>query len=415
MSRTRRRRRNSIHRWIAFRHLTSRSNRGFLSFITIIAMAGVTLGVAALIITLSILNGFETTIHRNVVAFTAHLQLFAFQNQLLPEPERTIRTVMERYPEVSAMAPYVTREGMARSDQDVDGIQIKGVDPSNDISAARNRLVDGEYDLAERDSGLQSVIIGKRLAEKLQAEVGDRILLYALGGSSISIGQTRILQVIVRGIYETGMADYDGSVVYIDLRNAQRLFQIGRTVSGFDILVNDLGKLDQLSREVPEQLGYPYYARTMYQQYRNLFTWIQLQKKPIPVILGLIIIVATVNIVGTLLMMVMEKAREVGTLRTLGMSRKMIVRIFQWKGMIIGIVGTLLGNAIAYALCWIELTYRLFPLPSGVYFMTHVPIQMSVWDFALVSGLSLVMCYAASVFPARVAASLDPLRTLRFS
>ncbi|MEK6650084.1 MAG: ABC transporter permease, partial [Bacteroidota bacterium] len=278
MSATRRRHRNRIHLWIALRHLTSRSNRGFLSFITLIAMAGVTLGVAALIITLSILNGFERTIHENVVSFTAHLQLFAFQNQMLPEPENAIRSVMERYPEVAAMAPYVSREGMARSERDVDGILIKGVDPTNDISAARTRLVEGAYDLAERDSGLQSVIVGKRLSEKLGVAVGDRILLYALGGSAVSLSQARILQVTVRGVYETGMADYDGSVVYMDLRNAQRLFQIGRTVSGFDILVNDLSTLEQLARDIPEQLGYPYYARTMYQQYRNLFTWIQLQK-----------------------------------------------------------------------------------------------------------------------------------------
>lgn len=410
-----RRRTNRIHVWIALRHLTSRSNRGFLSFITLIAMTGVTVGVAALIITLSILNGFERTIHQNVVAFTAHLQLFAFQNQMLPEPEQTIRTVMERYPEVASMAPYVTREGMARSDRDVDGVVIKGVDPTNDISAARTRLVEGSYDIAERDTGLQSVIVGKRLAEKLGVHVGDRILLYALGGPTVSLSQARILQLTIRGIYETGMADYDGSIVYIDLRNAQRLFQIGRTVSGFDILVNDVASLESLSRDLPERLGYPYYARTMYQQYRNLFTWIQLQKKPIPVILGLIIIVATVNIIGTLLMMVMEKSREVGTLRTLGMNRKTLVKIFLWKGMIIGIAGTALGNLIAFLVCWIELTYRVFPLPSGVYFMTHVPIEMSLWDFGLVSILSIFMSYLASVFPARVAATLDPIRTLRFS
>jgi len=373
------------------------------------------LGVASLIITLSILNGFEQTIHNNVVSFTAHLQLFGFQNQTLPEPESVVRTIQERYPEVMAIAPYVSREGMARSEENVEGILVKGVDPEQDISAARSRLVDGAYDLAERQSGLQSVIIGRRLAEKLEVGVGDRILLYGLGGSTISLSQTRVLQVTVRGLYETGMAEYDGSIVYIHLRNAQRLFQIGRTVSGFDILVHDTRTLEKLARDIPEQLGYPFYARTMYQQYRNLFTWIELQKKPIPIILGLIIIVATVNIVGTLLMMVMEKAQEIGTLRTLGMSKRTVVRIFQWKGIMIGVVGTLLGDAIAFVLCWLELRYHFFPLPSGVYFMTHVPIDMSVWDFGLVSTLALVMCFAASIFPARMAAGLDPIRTLRFS
>jgi lipoprotein-releasing system permease protein len=302
---------------------------------------------------------------------------------------------------------------MIRSDRTAEGIVIKGVDPERDISAAKTRLVSGVYDIAERDSGLQSVIIGRRLAERLGVGIGDRVLLFGLGGTTVSLSQTRILQVIVRGIY--GMAEYDGSYVYLHLRNAQRLLQVGRTVSGYDLLVHDVATVDRLAREIPEDLGYPYYARTMFQQYRNLFTWIELQKKPIPIILGLIIIVATVNIVGTLLMMVLEKAKEVGTLRTLGMSRRTIVKIFQWKGMLIGLAGTAAGNIVAYVLCWIELKYRFFPLPSGVYFMTHVPIEMSVWDFLLVSGSALVMCYLASMFPARVAASLDPIKTLRFS
>lgn len=411
----RKRKTNFIPYFIALRHLSSRHNRGFISFVTFIAVVGITLGVASLIITLSILEGFEKTIKENVVSFTAHMQLFAFQNQVLPEPERTMQKVLERYPEVLEMAPYLSREGMIRSEKDIDGVLIKGVDPGNDISAAKRRLVEGTYDLEERETGAQTIILGRRLAEKLEAKVGDKVLVYALGGTSLSLSQTRIMQFEVRGIYETGMADYDGSFVYVNLRNAQRLFQVGKTVSGFDITVSNLENLQALSRQIPEDLGYPYYARTMYQMYRNLFTWIDLQKKPIPIILGLIIIVATVNIIGTLLMMVLEKSREIGTLRTLGMHRKTLVRIFLSQGMLIGFVGTLMGNLVALGLCWLEMRYRFFPLPSGIYFMTHVPIELTLLNFIIVSAASLVMCYLASILPSRIAATLDPVTTLRFS
>ncbi|MCU0412608.1 MAG: ABC transporter permease [Bacteroidetes bacterium] len=403
-----------IARFIAWRHLMSGHNRRFISFITVIATIGIMLGVASLIITLSILDGFERTIKENVVSFTAHMQLFAFQNQVLPEYEATRRAVMERNPEVVEMAPYLSREGMIRSKTDIDGVVIKGVDPQNDISAAKRRLVEGIYDLEEPERGLQKVILGRRLADKLEAVVGGRVVVYALGGPALSLAQARVMQLEVAAIYETGMADYDGSVVYVNLTTAQRLFQVGRMVSGFDILVSDQGALEGLARRIPEQLGYPYYARTMYQMYRNLFTWIDLQQKPIPIILGLIIIVATVNIIGTVLMMVMEKAREIGALRTLGMKKAALLRIFLTQALLIGAIGTLAGNVLAFVVCWLELKYRFFALPSGIYFMTHVPIELSVLNFLVVSILAVAMTLLAAYLPARFASKLDPVALIRF-
>ena len=401
--------------FIAVRHLTSRHNKGFVSFITFIAIIGVTLGVASLDITLSILGGFEKTIKENVVSFTAHMQLFAFENDLLPNQELTIQKVIARYPEVLEMAPYLSREGMIRSKSDIDGILIKGVDPNNDISAAKHRLVEGVYDLEERESGVQQVILGKRLAEKLNVQLHDRVLMYALGGTSLSLSQTRIMQFEICGVYETGMADYDGSVIYINLRNAQRLFQVGKTVSGFDILVSNIDSVTALAQQIPEYLGYPYYARTMFQQYRNLFAWVDLQRIPVMIILALIIIVATVNIIGTLLMLILGKSREIGTLIAIGMVRKDIVRVFLKQGMLIGIVGTILGNLIALLLCWLELRYRFFPLPSGIYFMTHVPIDLSVINFLSVTVAALGMSFIASWIPSRLSAKMDPIKLIRFA
>jgi lipoprotein-releasing system permease protein len=400
--------------FIALRYLRSRRHRGFISFITLIAVIGVALGVAALIITLSVLNGFERTIKDNVVSFTAHMQLIGFENQVLPNPNQTIQFVKSKYPEVLEIAPYVSREGMIRSAASTDGVLIKGVDPSNDISAAKRRLVEGTYGLESREKGVERIIIGRRLAEMLEVKVGDRVLLLSLGGSSLSLSQTRVMQFEVAGLYETGMADYDESYVYINIRDAQRLFGVGPMVSGFDILVSDLGQLDTLATQIPEDLGYPYYARTTFQMNRNLFTWIELQKKPIPIIIGLIIVVATVNIIGTLLMMVMEKSKEIGILRTIGTNRRKLTQVFLFKGMLIGLVGTLLGNILAFVLCWVELTYKLISLPPGIYYMTHVPIDLNVMSFIIVSILTLLMCFLSSLIPSRLAAKRDPITMIRF-
>ena len=400
--------------FIAFRYLRSRRHRGFISFITFIAVVGVTLGVAALIITLSVLGGFEHTIKENVISFTAHLQLISFQNQLLPNPTRTMEVVLSEYPEVKNIAPFLSREGMIRSITGTDGILIKGVDPRNDISAAKTRMAEGSYNLDQRERGLEGIILGRRLAQKLEVRIGDKVLLMSLGGSSVTLSQTRVMQFEVRGLYETGMAEYDETYTYVNLKNAQRLFAVGPMVSGFDILVHDLDSLGSLAQRLPERLGYPYYARTTYEMNRNLFTWIELQKKPIPIIIGLIIIVATVNIIGTLLMMVMEKGKEIGILRALGTNRRKLTGIFLAQGMFIAVLGVILGNIIAFILCWLELHYRIISLPSGIYFMTHVPIDLNPINFLLVSVLALLMCFLSSIIPSRIAARRDPIRMIKF-
>ncbi|MBI2618815.1 MAG: ABC transporter permease [Ignavibacteriales bacterium] len=401
--------------FVARRFLRSRRNSGFISFITFFAVVGVALGVAALIITLSILQGFERTIKENVVSFTAHMQIYGFQSQALHDPASAIRKVQERFPQVDVMAPYVSREAMIRSQDAIDGVLIKGIDPTNDISAARQRLVDGSYDLEVREDGVQTVLLGKRLAERLNVKIGDRVLVFALGGYSLTLSQARVMQFVVTGFYETGMEEYDASYVYVHIGNAQKLFQFGKSISGFDVLVKDLSSLGTLVQEIPADLGYPYYARTMFQMYRNLFSWIELQKSQIPIILGLIIIVATVNVIGTLLMMVMEKIKDIGVLQTLGASRSTVSRIFLIQGMFIGVVGTMAGNVLAFVLCWIEMEYRVISLPSGIYYMTHVPIVLSWFNFALVSASALVLCYFCSFLPSRLAGHQDPVALLRFA
>ena len=168
-----------------------------------------------------------------------------------------------------------------------------------------------------------------------------------------------------------------------------------------------------VAQELMDELGYPYYARTIFQLYRNLFTWLELQKAPVPIILGLIIAVAAVNIIGALLMLVLEKKRQIGILRSLGASEKIIKRIFLFQGFWIAIIGTALGNVFAFSICWIQLEFQLFSLPSSIYFMKSVPIYFQWYNFIIVSSLSILLCLLTSFIPARLASKLDPIKAIR--
>ena len=189
----------------------------------------------------------------------------------------------------------------------------------------------------------------------------------------------------------------------------------GNAVSGYDILVSRVDSAGYVADRVQDLLGYPHYGRTVFQTYRNIFSWIDLQKRPIPIILGLIIVVATVNIIGTLLMMVLSKTKDIGILMSLGATRSGIMRIFLRQGLTIALTGTMIGNAFAFVVCFSQQQFKFFSLPSDIYFMSSVPILMRPEYFLLVTAISIVLCFLSSIIPARLAARLNPVNALRFS
>jgi len=384
----------SYELFIVKRYFQSKRKGGFISFITIIGIAGVMLGVAALIIALTILGGFEKEIKEKVIGFSAHIQVVGFQNQ--------------------PVSPVVARESIIRAKGKTEGILLKGIDEATDVSSIRRHIVDGKFDLGS-PSGPPKLVIGKKLARKLDLAVGDRAILFGIGGNLRSVASPLVRQFEVAGIYETGMAEYDDIYVYTSLPAAQSLLQLQGRVTGFDLLVNDLGEASAIADRIQELLGYPYYARTVFQLYRNLFTWIDLQKKPTPIILGLIIIVATVNIIGTLLMVVMEKTSEIGILKSMGATSGGIRKIFVAEGLLIGLAGTILGNGLAYGLSWLQLHEKILSLPEQIYFMSSVPILLRLENFIAVSVLSLALCLLATLVPSTLASRMKPITAIRFA
>ena len=266
------------------------------------------------------------------------------------------------------------------------------------------------------DEGLSNAVkeVFIRLYEKGLIYRGKYIVM-AIDPDSPNFSMPKIEQFKISGIYETGMAEYDDIFVYVHLKHAQYLFDLGNRVSGFDVMVKNVDFIDETALLIQDRLGYPYYARTMYQMYRNLFAWLELQKKPVPIVLGLIIIVAVFNIVGTLLMIVLEKTKEIGILKSMGANSKSITKIFIYQGMFIGVVGTALGNALAYALCFIQLKYKPLSLPEDIYFMSSVPILLQAETFIIESLASLILCFLATLIPSIIASRIQPVEAIRFA
>jgi lipoprotein-releasing system permease protein len=275
-------------------------------------------------------------------------------------------------------------------------------------------MVEGTGRLTMGKGELPGLIIGKKLARRLALSVGDKAAVFGLA-SPEGTWQPRVMQFRITGVYESGMSEYDDVIGYSRMDDVQRLLRLGTDVTGYDVLIRDLDSAAAVSERIEEVLGYPHYARTVFESYRNYFSWIELQTRLDPIIVGLIIPVAAVNIIGTLLMMVLGKTREVGVLLALGSTRSAIASIFLRQGFVLAVMGTILGNLLAFLLLFLQKQLNLLSLPSDVYFMSSVPVLFRWEYFAIVSGISILLALLLSVLPARLAARIEPVRAIRFS
>ncbi len=404
----------SFEFFITKRYIKSTRITGFISLITLISIIGIMLGTSALIIALSISNGFERELKEKVIGFTSHIQVSKFDVRYTEKNDWESFEKIKMVSNVKAVSPFAGREAMIRSSYGIEGVYLKGILPEYDFSIIKRTIIEGKYDFDESD-GLPKIIIGKKLANKLGVELGDKVVILAINPDNPYFSAPKIEQFKISGIYETGMAEYDDIFVYVLLKHAQYLLDIGNKVSGFDVMVKNVDFIDETALLIQDKLGYPYYTRTMYQMYRNLFAWLELQKKPVPIVLGLIIIVAVFNIIGTLLMMVLEKTKEIGILKSMGANSKSIMKIFIFQGIFIGIVGTALGNLLAYILCRIQLDYKPLSLPEDIYFMNSVPILLEASNFIIVSIATLVLTFIATLIPSAIASRVQPVEAIRFA
>lgn len=397
--------------FIAKNFILSRRDSRFISLISFISIIGISLGVATLIIAISVLRGFEQTITNKIVDFDSHIKITSYRS-ILPDYHQTLPLLeSELSPFHPTITPFASKLVIVSNKKKKDGINLIGIEPSREKPSLIKNLVKGEFDFNN------GVLVGKKLADKLFIDVGDKITVFALRKDEIPSPENlpNIEKFIVTGIFESGMAEYDDTYAYTSLLSAQKLFDIGDNITGYNIKLGDISKIDSLTIYLGKTLRYPYLVRSLYQTHRNIFTWIELQKEPIPIVLALIIIVAVFNIVGTLLMIVLEKTNAVGVLKSLGSNRKQIMSIFLIQGAILGLAGIFAGSFLGYLLMFIQIKFNIITLPSSVYFMSKVPFLISADTFLIIAVITLTLCIFASLIPSFIASKIKPVNALRFS
>ena len=405
--------------FVARRYLKSRSKTGFINLITYISVLGVTIGVAALIIVLSVMNGFEEEVRSRIVGFDSHIRLRSYHDNGV-EQYIDVMDFIKDIPQIVGLSPYIDEKGMIRNGDHSDGVLVRGTDPEtiDEVSDLSKNIVYGKLELGtiprEGQRALPGIVLGRYLADRLMADIGDEVVIFSLAGVRSMFQTPDVKQFVVTGFFETGMYEYDNTYAYIGLEPAKQLFRMGDKVSGIEIRLNDLYKADRVVDEIDNRLGFPYYALTWFEMRQTLFSWIQLEKWAMFIILCLIIIVAAFNIISTLIMFVMEKTREIGILKAMGAPSTSITRIFIYEGIVVGFIGTLLGFAIGYSLCWAQLKYQFFSLPGDVYFINSLPVKMQVLDFVFIGVASILICLLAAVYPARKASRLEPVNAIRY-
>jgi len=402
---------SSVPFFISKKYIFSKKDSRFINLISTISIIGISLGVATLIIALSILNGFEETITNKIVDFDSHIKITSYKN-ILPDYKKN-KSLIENLlgKDKVCVNPYTSGLTIIGTKKIKEGVSIKGINPEDNWKGIEESIVEGKFNLDE-----DKIIIGKKLANKLQIKINDKVTLFALKNNHLPSPENfpNIQRFTIGGIFESGMAEYDDLIAYVSLKDAQNLFSIGDNINGYDVKLNNISKIDSLTNVLILELRYPHSVRSMYQIHRNIFTWINLQKEPIPIVLGLIIIVAVINIVGTLLMIVLEKTSSIGILKSLGAKKKQIISIFIYQGIFLALTGIAIGNLLALLITTLQEKYNIISLPSSVYFVTSVPIKISPEIFVGISVLTFLLCLLISVLPSYIASRIRPIASIRF-
>lgn len=396
-------------RQIAFRHLKAPQKGSFTTFAAILSILGLGLGIAALVLTFSILEGFESTISKKIAQFDGHIRVEHFMNRTLNEYDVVLDSVLQKSPVGYSISSYLQSPALLRKGSNADGVITIGLSKTGRESILSSIVTDGTTELKSK-----TIIIGKRLAEDLGVEIGEKIVLFDLQSIGRISGSQRFRQFTVIGLFHSGLLEYDKTVVYIDIADAQYIFNSINRVSGHMLFTNNLDDVKPLYQHLESELGYPYFVLSWIDKHKILFDWINLQKWPILIIFGMISFVGIVNIISSLSMIIFEKVREIGTLLSLGLSKKHIKRIFLLEGLIIGVSGSLLGLIIAIGLALLQIKFQIFTLPEDIYFMDHIPIKINWLNTLLITSVGIISAIIASLWPVYRASKINPAEALKY-
>lgn len=412
----------SYEMFIGLRYLKAKRKQTFVSLITLISIAGVMVGVTALIVVIAVMNGFKEDLRDKILGVTSHVVISRFDGNISKYQE--VRAKVGEVSGVNAATPFIYTQVMISSRKAISGAVLRGIEPktaSKVINLPKNLRAGSleELEAENKPEGMRAtpgIILGNELARNIGASRGEPVTVISPLGRLTPLGRVPRSQTFrVAGIFDSGMYEYDSTIAYVSLWAAQRFLGIGDRVTGIEVRVDDIYEADRVARAIGKALdGYPYWSRDWMRMNKNLFSALKLEKIVMFIILTLIILVAAFNIVGTLIMVVIEKTRDIAILKSMGATRRSIMKIFLIEGAVIGLVGTLLGLLGGYTLCTLLATYKFIELPSDVYYISTLPVQMNPLDVALIALAAIVITLAASVYPAWQASRFDPAEAIRY-
>jgi len=391
-----------------------RKGSSFLSFIKIMAITGIAVGSAGLLIALSIVHGFKSVIDTKVLGFGPHITVTTFNNSPISRADTLLDDIKD-YAEIDEAQAVVTSQSMVQSRDDVTGTLFKGVDELGDVTDIRQYISKGSYDLTTDSTGLPGMVLGADLAKTLKADINSVLTAYTIEGMPSPLNSPEIKQFRLTGIYQTGIGQFDNILALVARPHAQKLFQFEESAaSAIEIRLKDHSQIKSFNSELNDELQYPYFTETIYNRYSSIFAWVDLQEETIPFVISVMIIVAAFNLIGTVLMMVLTRTRDIGILKTMGASDRSIRGIFLLEGFFVAVVGLIIGISLSLLFAWLQTTYQIIPLSEQNYYMAYAPVEPHMLDFFLVTGVTFILCALASWLPARIAAKTDPLKVIAY-
>ena len=403
--------------FISLRYLKSKKRNRTVSLNTFISIAGVVIGVATSIITLSVMTGFQGYFRDKILSAISHVVVMEYAGKGVTDQQSLIDKV-DRVPHVTATTPFIISQVMLTANERVQGVVVRGIDPRTEgtVTDLEKNIRKGSLlDLERPGKDRPGIVIGEDLARKFDAAIGDTIMMVNPIGEESAMGMVpKMRKFILVGIFDAGMYDYNTTFVYISIPEAQRFFNMPDRISGIQVRVDDIYHAAAIAESIQSSIGFPYYTRNWIEMNKNFFSALKLEKIGMSLILVVIIIVASFNIIGTLTMIVMEKSREIAILKSMGSPEQSVMKIFMFSGLIIGIVGTVLGSVIGYSAVAVIAQSGIITLPKDVYQVSHLPLSITGYDILFISLTALGISFLATIYPAWQAARQDPVEVLRY-
>lgn len=401
--------------FVSLRYLRAKRKQKFISLISIISVLGVAVGVMALIVVLSVYTGFTEGLRDQIIGVNAHALVQRFGGTIA-RPQRVVEDILA-VKGVEAATPYIHAQALISSGHNSSGVVLRGIDPetAGNVITIERKMKAGSLQDLETDSGLPTIILGLELARQLRVNMGDKIRLISPNGPLSPMGiLPKVRTCLIAGLFETGMFEYDSTMGFINLKTAKVLAGVDNGVHGIEVRVDKVEQADKVAEAIKRQLGPGFSVRDWMQINQNLFAALKLEKVGIFIALDLIILVAALNIISALVMVVMEKTRDIAILKSMGATTGSIMRIFFYQGMIIGIGGTLLGVLSGLGICWVLKNYPIIELPRNVYPMSTMPIKVVPLDVSIIAISAFLITLAATLYPSWKASRVRPAEALSY-